>query len=220
MVFNLATTTGMDPNGGPVSDDDPEQVPTPQDPSIDIVKSGAFQDENGDGLAQAGETINYIFVVTNTGNVTLTGVTVTDPLVTVSGGPVVLVPGQTDNTSFTGTYILTQADVDAAIVLNTATTSGEDPNGNPVMDDDPEDTPFVQDPEISLIKSGTFQDENGDGVSQVGETIAYTFTVINTGNVTLTGVTVTDPLVTVIGGPIPTLLVGQTDNTTVSLIHI
>jgi len=219
MVDNVATATGTDPNGDPVTDDDPEMEPIPQNPMIDLVKSGVFQDENGDGLAQAGESISYIFIVTNTGNVTLTNVTVTDPLVTVSGGPITLIPGQVDNATFTGTYILTQDDVDAAMVMNVATTMGTDPNGVPVSDDDPEETLYTQDPNITLLKEGEFQDENGDGVSQVGETITYTFTVINTGNVTLTNVTVTDPLVTVMGGPIPTFLVGSTDNTTFTGVY-
>ena len=120
------------------------------------------------------------------------------------GGPIPILPvGSVDMATFTGTYTLTQADVDAGVVANVATTTGTDPNGVPVMDDDPEDEPLPQNPMIDIIKSGVFQDENGDGISQVGETIAYTFTVTNTGNVTLSNVTVTDPIVTVIGGPLP-----------------
>ena len=114
---------------------------------------------------------------------------------------------------------MTQADIDNAGVINTATVSGDDPNGNPVVDDSPEDTPFTLDPEILLIKTGSFVDENGDGIAQVGETISYTFSVTNTGNVTLTNVTVSDPLVTVIGGPIPILNVGQTDNVTFTGVY-
>jgi len=46
--------------------------------------------------------------VTNTGNVTLHNVTVTDAKVTVVGGPLAsLAPGASDSTTFTGTYTLT-----------------------------------------------------------------------------------------------------------------
>ena len=42
-------------------------------------------------------------------------------------------------------------------------------------------------------------------VADAGETISYSFTVTNTGNLTITGITVTDPLVTMLGGPIASL---------------
>ena len=197
-------------------EDDTTVTPFNQNPVISIIKSGMFQDENGDTFAQVGETISYTFTVENTGDVTLTNVTVTDPLVTVSGGPSAESPGANDTTTFTATYTLVQGDVDNGFVNNQATATGDytDAAGNPQQVSDLSDddsncwrmmttvTPFNQRPGIAIIKSGTFQDENGDTFAQVGETISYTFTVENTGDVTLNNVTVTDPLVTVSGGPI------------------
>ncbi|MFC1893291.1 DUF4382 domain-containing protein [Chloroflexota bacterium] len=179
-----------------------------------LNKTGSFNDENQDGYAQVGETINYDFTVTNTGNVTLTNVTVTDPNVTVSGGPIAsLAPGASDSTTFTASYTITQADIDAGSVDNTATATGTPPVGDDVSDDDDESVNLPQSPGIELIKTGTWNDD-GDCIPEVGETISYTFKVTNTGNVTLTNVTVTDPNVTVSGGPIASLAPGASDSTT------
>ena len=79
--------------------------------------------------ADAGDKINYAFTVTNTGNVTLTGITVTDPKLvapngSISGGPITLAPGASDATTFTGSYTLTLTDINAGTFTNTATATG------------------------------------------------------------------------------------------------
>ena len=68
----------------------------------------------------------YTFTVKNIGNVTLYNVIVTDPKVTVSGGPLasLAVEAQPTSATFTASYILTQADIDAGKVDNTATDLG------------------------------------------------------------------------------------------------
>ncbi|MGV6829897.1 MAG: DUF7507 domain-containing protein, partial [Flavobacteriales bacterium] len=195
--------------------------------SIALIKEGTFNDEDGDGCANVGETISYVFTVTNTGNVSLTDVTVTDPSVTVTGGPIDLAVGEVDTTTFTGSYTITQADIDAGQFSNQAEASGTAPNGDVVTDlsddtsnteDDATITELCQSPSIALIKEGTFNDEDGDGCTDVEETISYVFTVINTGNVTLTNVVINDQLVNVIGGPI-TLAPGETDSTSFTAVY-
>ena len=93
------------------------------------------------------------FTVTNTGNVTLTNVTVTDPLITVTGTPIAsLAPGASDAATFTGTYTLTQADIDAGTLTNTATATGTF-NNTPYTGTDNDTQTFDQSPSWTLDKS-------------------------------------------------------------------
>ena len=132
--------------------DDPTVVSVKAPPDLSIVKTGTFNDEDGDGFAQVGETISYAFEVTNTGNVVLTDVTVSDPLLTVNGGPLAsLAVGASDATTFTGTYTLTQADIDAGEVENQATATGEDPTGAEVSDVSDDDSPGEDDPTVTPL---------------------------------------------------------------------
>ena len=68
-------------------------------------------DENNNGCIDLGETIVYDFVVTNLGNVELTNVIVTDPMIEVQGGPTIDA-GESDTETFFGVYTVTQEDVD------------------------------------------------------------------------------------------------------------
>ncbi|MDD3818590.1 MAG: SpaA isopeptide-forming pilin-related protein, partial [Actinomycetota bacterium] len=186
-IVNTATAVGTDPAGGKVTASDTETVALIYTASIEIAKSGSLN-TGSDGIANPGDTITYTFTVVNTGDVTLTGVTVTDPLVTVTGGPITLAPGETDPDTFTGLYTLTQADIDAGKVDNTATAVGTPPVGDNVTDTDSETVDITQGPAISLVK------DVDDNEAAIGQTLSYSYTVENTGNVTLTGVTLSDDI--------------------------
>jgi gliding motility-associated-like protein len=111
-------------------------------PNIIVLKVDSFNDENNDGYAQVGETISYTFTVINTGTIPLGNITITDPLVEVVGGPLtILEPGETDNTTFTATYTITQDDIDAGSFQNTATVTAFIPDNGPIstLSDDPDD---------------------------------------------------------------------------------
>lgn len=187
LVENTATVTGDPPHDDldPVSDEDSATVPLSQAPGIAIDKSGSGPDP-----LEVGATVDYTFLVTNTGNVTLSNVTVTDPLPGLS--PIdcpddTLAPG--GEMTCTASYTVTQEDADAGIVQNTATVTGDPPSGPAVSDDDFAVVPPSQKPGISLEKTGS-----GPDPLTVGATVDYSFVVTNTGNVMLSNVTVTDPL--------------------------
>lgn len=255
-VTNTAIGTAQSPNGVTVTsqsddptnpaNDDPDGDGIPSDPtittlgatpSIAVLKTGT-PDLGADGILNAGDVINYTFEVTNTGNVTLSAITIADVNVTVNGGPLAsLAVGASDATTFSAAYTILQADMDAGSVTNTATVTGMTPGGGSVtgVSDDPANTNDVDpdgdgnpsDPTITdlpsngsmeLIKTSTI-DDGGDGFADPGDTITYNFTVRNVGNVTLENITITDALVTVNGGPIASLAPGSSDAVTFSATY-
>jgi gliding motility-associated-like protein len=137
-----------DGDGDPTDDDtDGDGTPDYLDPNDDganitVLKIDEFFDENEDGLVQVGETIDYSFIVTNTGTVAIGNITITDPLVDVLGGPLaILEPGAVDDTTFRATYTITQADIDNGSFSNSATVTGVIPDIGPIssLSDDPDD---------------------------------------------------------------------------------
>src|SRR5699024_9504482 len=146
-------------------------------------------------VERAGDEITYTLTVTNTGNVTLTNVTVQDDMLggDLAATPSTLAPGEEG--TVTGTYVVTQKDINRQDkIVNIATATGTPPGGDPNDPDNPktppveEEVPVVKDPEITLVKQA-------DKERLVeGETITYTFTATNTGNTTLEKVNLTDEL--------------------------
>lgn len=200
---HTVTQAEIDANGSPTADSgflsntvtaisnetpdrtDTLDIPINQTPDHSIDKEGTFNDEGGDGFAQPGETISYTFLITNTGNLTLTNVAVTDALLgTVtcpSGNPIpTLAPGATE--TCTGTYTIVQADVDAGQRDNTGQVDSDQTEPNT----DPETVPLPQNPLLTVVKTST--------TSQVSATgpVPYSYRVTNTGNINLTGISLSD----------------------------
>ena len=217
---NTATVTGTPPSGPNVTGNASDTRALTRTPALSLVKTGTYVDYNGDGRYSAGDRVTYAFRVENTGNVTLTGVTVTDPKATVNGGPVAtLAPGAVNTSTFTGIHTLTQADIDAGSFTNTATVTGTPPSGPDATGNASDTRTMTRAPALSLVKTGIYVDYNGDGRYSAGDRVTYAFRVENTGNVTLTGVTVTDPKATVNGGPVATLAPGAVNTSTFTGIH-
>ena len=120
------------------------------------------------------------------GGVTATCQSLSGPTGTCSGATTTLLPGQT--ATFTGTYTVTQADINHGSIVDHATTQGTTPSSGTVNATSNTVTVTVtQSPSLSIAKSA-----NPTTVTAAGQPIAYTFTVTNTGNLTLTSVGVTD----------------------------
>jgi uncharacterized repeat protein (TIGR01451 family) len=191
---NSAKACGDPPTGAEVCDTDGTTTPLGQDKAIQLEKFATL-DQGADNKLGVGDKIHYSFVITNIGNVTLTGVDLTDALVGFSDatcGATTLAPGATTNC--TADYTLTQADIDAGTVTNTATACGDPPQGAEVCDDDTTTTTLNPDKGIQLVKSATL-DLGQNGALNAGDKIHYSFVLTNVGNVTLTGVDLTDALV-------------------------
>ncbi|MGD9957804.1 MAG: beta strand repeat-containing protein, partial [Nocardioides sp.] len=218
-VNNSATARGTPPTG-PVANSAPDTTTTPTSTlrSLSLDKTaGAPVDVNANGRVDAGDTIAYSFLVTNTGAQTLTSVGISDAKVGAVTCPVTtLQPGA--STTCTASYTITQADVNAGAVNNTATANGTPPTGGPIASaPDSTSTPTSTVATLSLTKSaGTPVDVNTNGRVDAGDTIAYSFLVRNTGAVTLTGVAVSDAKVGTVSCPVTTLAPNATTTCTAS----
>src|SRR5690625_4461008 len=171
------------------------EAPSVLDPLLHVTKVA-----DTDGPVDLGDEIEYTITVENAGNVDLAGVEVEDPLLddlmcTDKGGPVDIPAdlASGEELECAGIYQVTQADIDAGGVENVAfaaATDPTDPEGDPIEDDGSVTVPTV-DPNPGLAVEKT---ADTDGPVDVGDTIGYTITATNTGNVTSTDVEVEDTL--------------------------
>ena len=202
---SIANTASVTTDQGATASGD-ASVTVVQHPHLTLEKSGTWVDGDADGLADPGEHIDYSFLVTNDGNVTLHNVVVNDPLL---GGPVSgpdsgdsINPGVLDvgeTWTFHADYAILQGDIDAGHVHNTATATALGPQNQPASDNADNDTTLPQSAHLMFAKTGLWTDGDADGFADAGEQVHYTFVVTNDGNVSLHNVAVSDPL---LGGPV------------------
>ncbi|MEL7087909.1 MAG: hypothetical protein AAGL98_05620, partial [Planctomycetota bacterium] len=217
-LSNTVTVSSTDPNGDPVSDvsdngvdsdgnteDDPTVFTFAQAPDLTVIKSVATSGSS------VGDEVVFSIQATNTGNVDLSDLGITDTLtrldltVIETAAPVAvdvpdpLAPGEVAEWQLTHT--LTQDDIDAGGISNTATVDGVTPDGTPIsdvsadddttdgnLDDDPTVLDIAPDAGLTVLK---VLDTAG---AAAGEDVVFTITAENSGNVTLSDITVEDSL--------------------------
>src|SRR5690606_39920908 len=129
---SLTRTTRDQPNY-------PTLLEMKQKPALSLTRRAT-----GEVPYEVGEFIDYELTVRNTGNVTLTAVTVEDGNAVITGGSPIasLAPGK--SATVYARHEVTQADINAGQVVNQATVTGNDPNGDPIGET-PSDNPDTPD---------------------------------------------------------------------------
>ena len=189
---NFGRVCAAHPDG--VSDDVCSDDPSgyfANEADVEIVKTTTYGDTTGDDiLVPEGAEVTWNYTVTNTGNVDLTNVVVTDnvegDICTID----LLVPGVPQTCTHTGIAVRDE-------YSNIGTVCAEAPEGvsDPDCDTDPSGY-FGGFSGLEIVKTtGSPGVEPGDGIIvDPGAEITWYYMVTNTGNVALTNVVVTDNL--------------------------
>ena len=194
----------------PVDSDDPSTTTVIGDPTETlitaapnmVVEKSAELVNNNDGVIEAGDLIKYTIIATNTGNVTLFDVEIIDSLKNGNGNTLDIdtsawvnrdiAPGKEE--IYTAFYQIDQDTADSGKVINTAFAKAVKPDGIAFVSlADSVTVSMTATPSISILKK-----VENDGINDkmdVGETIDYTITITNTGNVTLDNITLTETLI-------------------------
>ncbi len=208
---NLGTTEGTGPNGTTVTDSDPSHYigVVGDAPAIDIEKATNGEDADAPTGPEipVGDPVTWTYVVTNTGNVALSNVTVVD-----DQGVAVTCPQDTlavaESMTCTG-----NGTAEVGQYANLGTTEGTGPNGTTVTDSDPShyigvvgDAPAI---DIEKATNGEDADAPTGPEIPVGDPVTWTYVVTNTGNVALSDVTVVDDQGVAVTCPQDTLAVAE-----------
>jgi uncharacterized repeat protein (TIGR01451 family) len=192
----------------------------PINASLKVSKTaGVIQDKSGpggtaDGISgNAGDVIIYDFEVINTSPRTAKNLTLTDEFTSIGATPVSLtsrLQGLTDadadgvaddlavgaTARVTLPYTITQDDVNAGLIENTARAAGTTFSGNTIRGSSGASVDLPRTANISLEKTASAIGEPdaplADGFDSPGDPIIYTYVVKNTGTTTLTNVKLVD----------------------------
>ncbi|MFZ2790587.1 MAG: gliding motility-associated C-terminal domain-containing protein, partial [Bacteroidales bacterium] len=162
-----------------------------------------------ENYAAIGDILHYTITLTNEGNVSIGNIVVTDP--GADAGVATYESGDTDNNhlldpdetwTFSATHTVTLDDLNAGIYSNTATANGTTVTGAPEPAEASADVPGILNPELTVYKEADREE-----FVALGEIINYTLRITNTGNVTITGITLVDTVATVTCTGVPFTLV-------------
>lgn len=198
-VTNLMSATGTPPAGtlGPITDT-VTIAATPATPALTLDKSSTTAT-----YASVGEVVSYNYLVTNTGNVTISALVVTDNrIATVTCPATTLAPGA--NTTCTGSYTIAQPDMDAGLVTNNASATGTPARGTLAPATDSATVTSTATPALTLDKTVTA----GNPYAAAGDIVSYQYLVTNPSSITINALSVTDDKIATVTCPVATLAPG------------
>jgi uncharacterized repeat protein (TIGR01451 family) len=185
---NIGSVAGKPPVGPTVEDSDPSHY-LGVTPSIDIEKltNGSDADTPTGPAIEVGQSVLWEYIVTNTGETSLSNIQVTD-----DQGVAVSCPGDTlaAGASMTCTASGTAASGQYA---NIGSVAGKPPVSPPVEDSDPSHyigvTPSI---DIEKTTNGVDADTPTGPEIEVGQAVTWEYIVTNTGETTLDSIVVSD----------------------------
>ena len=199
-----ATSTSDDPSTSAV--DDPTIVNLTVTPSIDITKTASVTDVDSSGNVNLGDIITYTITVSNTGQTPLNNIDITDSLSGLDTGTLSLsttltfissTAGSPSNTlavgevsTFMVTFTVNQDAVNFGGTRNVASVEASAPRvigGTQTVTDTSLniDHPISKSPSITVTKTVQATDNDLDGEIGVGDSLLFTISILNTGDVTL-----------------------------------
>ncbi|MBM7824988.1 putative repeat protein (TIGR01451 family) [Arcanobacterium pluranimalium] len=152
-------------------------------------------DADGDGVIDLGDTVKAVITVVNTGGVTLStvGVASTNTSLPMTCVKTSLGAGET-TTCESSVYAASQADIDSGKITTTLNPTGVSPASTKLSAGDfPVSLATSQVSGLVLVKTAKLTgDVNSNGAGDPGDTVTYTFTVTNTGDVTISSPVIAD----------------------------
>ena len=211
---NVGTATGTPPVGSTIRADDPSHYSGVDNPSpsitIETLTNGEEADTPPGPLIPVGSPVQWAYEVTNSGNLDLVNVTVSD-----DRGAIVsclksrLTPGETMTCTASGTAVTGQYDNEGAAI-------GSFPGGDVVAFDSSHYFGVASSITIETLTNDEEADTPPGPMVTVGSPVQWSYVVTNSGNVVLDNVTVTDDRGVVVSCPKTTLAIGETMTCTAS----
>ena len=168
-----STDTNADTDNDPTND--PTRTSIEASPSFTISKTVTNIIDEGDGYNGAGDIVEYLITITNSGNVTLTLNDLDDVLTDGSNNNLTLttapsfISGITldvgDSISFTADYQITSAAADTKLIRNTVTVIASDPSSTTISVSDSVDVVTGAEASMKVVKTWALStDLDNDGI--------------------------------------------------------
>lgn len=190
-VGTFTNVAWVDSDQTPANDSNATSTTITASPDMSVSKAA---DER---TVVEGQAIHYHVTVTNTGDIPLTGVAVTDAGAPGCGGPVADIPVG-DDAVVDCTYTTTGADGAARLHSNQASADSNETTAKTTNI-----VTTIVEPRLTVVKTA---DESS---VVAGEDIDYHLTLTNTSDAPLTDIVVTDPNAPDCNGPVADLAPGQ-----------